>query len=240
MKMTREILLELLNNKRQAYVNVPPAQAMLRYESIRKLVMLGAILLALLVFGRVAARNLPVQGVKRVAVETSEVGKTESPALAGASAGGASVLVVDSPGTNLEAAELGMLAKAKRSLDVAMDDFSDMDLARELVKLKAGGVVVRVYLGDVQHSANAASALPVLLAGGVDVRMKGGKFGTGLASYAIDNSVLRTGASQWSVAELKNEDADGEVIYLESPVVVRRFEDKFEALWNRDDNVMPR
>jgi hypothetical protein len=235
--------MEMLNSKRQTYVNVPPAQAMSRYESIRKLVMLGAILLALIVFGRIAARNLPVQGVKRVAMETSEVGKTESPALAGGGAGGASVLVVDSPGTNLEVAELSMVAKAKRSLDVVMDDFSDVDLARELVKLKTGGVAVRVYLGDAQHSATAAgraSALPVLLAGGVDVRLKGGKLETGMASYAIDTSLLRTGASQWTAAELKNPDADGEVVYLESAVVARRFEDKFEVLWNRDDNVTPR
>lgn len=238
--MNREMLLGLMN-RQPSYVNASRAQVERHYDSVRKLVLIGAVVGGLLIYGRVALRKMPVQNVKQLASATEQVGRTAAPALAGVSAGGASVLVVDSPRENLEVAELGMLGKAKRSVDVAMDEFNDAELARELVKLKAGGVAVRVYLGQTERGSavpGRVSALSVLLAGGIDVRTKGKRSNAGLASYVIDNSLLRTGASQWTVEALKNPDSDGELVFVESPVAVQRFEEKFAALWEREDNVV--
>ena len=240
--MNREMLLGLMN-RQPSYVNASRAQVERHYDSVRKLVLMGAVVGGLLIYGRVALRKMPVQNVKQLASATEQVGRTAAPALAGVSAGGASVLVVDSPRENLEVAELAMLGKAKRSVDVAMDDFNDAELARELVKLKAGGVAVRVYLGQPERGSavpGRVAALAALLAGGVEVRTKGQRPNAGLASYVIDNSLLRTGASQWTVDALKNPDADGELVFVESPVAVQRFEEKFTALWEREDNVVSR
>jgi PLD-like domain len=240
MKLNREVLLGLMN-RQPSYVNVSREQVGRHYDSVRKLVLMGAVVGGLLVYGRVAVKKMPVQNVRQLASATEEIGRTAAPALAGVSAGGASVLVVDSPRENLQVAELGMLAKAKRSVDVAMDEFDDVDLARELVKLKTGGVAVRVYLGQSDRgsaSQGRVAALAALLGGGVEVRAKVKKPSAGLASYVIDNSLLRTGATQWKSEALVNPASDGELVFVESPVAVQRFEEKFAALWEREDNVV--
>ncbi len=236
MKLTREYLVDVLNRRRLAYADVPPAQMMLRYESIRKLVMLVAVVGALMVFGRMAARNVPIQGMRQIAVQGVNVGRTETPALAGASAVGATVLVVDSPGTDLEAAELAMVGRSAKSLDVAMSQFSDVELAKALTKLKTGGVAVRVYLGHAQRGPGEAgrlAALRELSSASVEVRAAPEGAGFGLASYAMDGSLLRTGASVWSADALRGSDSGGEIVYVESRAAVARFEGKFDELWNR-------
>jgi phosphatidylserine/phosphatidylglycerophosphate/cardiolipin synthase-like enzyme len=62
------------------------------------------------------------------------------------------------------------------SVDVAMYSFTDRELAAELVRLARSGVRVRVYRDSresVQENQRGSSITATLLAGGVEVRVKG-------------------------------------------------------------------
>ncbi len=219
MKLTRETLLDLLNRRRMAYANVPAEQKERQYESFRKLVMLVAVVATLLIYGRMLVKNAPTQGLKQTAAEGVGGGvRTETPALAGVSAVGATVLVVDSPATDLKVSELAMVTRATRTLDVAMDDFSDVDLARALVLRKASGVAVRVFLGRAERGTSESGRALVVheLAGGnveVHVSAVGGRLG--LASYGFDGVLLRTGATGWKTEALNGKNTSGQIVYVE-------------------------
>jgi phosphatidylserine/phosphatidylglycerophosphate/cardiolipin synthase-like enzyme len=76
----------------------------------------------------------------------------------------------------------------------------------------------------------------ILVAAGVDVRVKASRDLMHLKSYAVDSSFIRTGSANWSRAGL--EDQDNDVFYIQSPDAVTAFSADFEALWNRSDNLV--
>ena len=93
---------------------------------------------------------------------------------------------------NLERSELAQLETATRTVDVAMYSFTDRELAKELVGLVRRGVRVRVYRDREQFQQEAqwsgVNTTEILLAGGVEVRAKGGRDLMHLKSYAIDEA----------------------------------------------------
>lgn len=143
-----------------------------------------------------------------------------------------------SPGTNLERSELAQLETATRSVDVAMYSFTDRELAGELAALARKGVRVRVYRDREQFQQEAqwenVTTTSILLAAGIEVRVKGGRDLMHLKSYAIDGRMLRTGSANWSPTGLKRQDND--VRYESSSEAVERFERKFEEMWVREGN----
>jgi len=145
---------------------------------------------------------------------------------------------VYSPGTNLEQSELAQLETATHTVDVAMYSFTDRYLAEELAALARKGVKVRVYRDREQFSQetqwNGITTTGILLAAGIEVRVKGAKDLMHLKSYAIDGRLLRTGSANWSPTGLKRQDND--VLYESSPVAVERFEKKFDEMWGRASN----
>lgn len=143
-----------------------------------------------------------------------------------------------SPGTNLERSELNQLATATRSVDVAMYSFTDRELAEELAALARKGVRVRVYRDREQFQQEGqrenVTSTSILLAAGVEVRVKAARDLMHLKSYAIDGRMLRTGSANWSPTGLKRQDND--VRYEASPEAVEGFERKFEEMWGREGN----
>ncbi len=143
-----------------------------------------------------------------------------------------------SPGTNLEQSELAQLETATRSVDVAMYSFTDRYLAEELAAVARKGVRVRVYRDREQFQQEAQRGGPtttaILLAAGVEVRVKGARDLMHLKSYAIDGRLLRSGSANWSPTGLKRQDND--VVYESSPEAVEGFERKFEEMWDRASN----
>ncbi len=89
-----------------------------------------------------------------------------------------------------------MLETATRSVDVAMYSFADREIAEELANLARKGVRVRVYRDRTQFHGEGRSdgvtATGILLAAGVEVRVKGARDLMHLKSYAIDGRLLRT------------------------------------------------
>ena len=144
-----------------------------------------------------------------------------------------------SPGTNLERSELAQLETATRTVDVAMYSFTDRELAEELAMLARKGV--RVYRDREQFNQEAqwagVTTTSLLLAAGIEVRVKGAKDLMHLKSYAIDGRLLRTGSANWSPTGLKRQDND--VLYESSPEAVEIFERKFEEMWQRPSNSIP-
>ena len=146
-----------------------------------------------------------------------------------------------SPGDNLEHCELAQLDTATRTIDVAMYSFTDRYLADELAMLARKGVHIRVYRDREQFAQEmqwgAGSTTSILLAAGIEIRVKGAKDLMHLKSYAIDGRLLRTGSANWSATGLKRQDND--VLYEESPKAVERFEQKFEEMWGKASNARP-
>ncbi|MGI4831275.1 MAG: phospholipase D-like domain-containing protein [Janthinobacterium lividum] len=108
--------------------------------------------------------------------------------------------------------ELAQLDTATRTIDVAMYSFTDRYLAEELAQLARKGVRSRVYRDREQFSQEmqgaADTATSILLAAGIEVRVKGAKDLMHLKSYAIDGRLLRTGSANWSPTGLKRQDND--------------------------------
>lgn len=142
-----------------------------------------------------------------------------------------------SPGTNLERSELAQLETATRSVDVAMYSFTD----RELAALARKGVRVRVYRNSEQFAQEmqwgGVTTTGILLAAGIEVRVKGARDLMHLKSYAIDGRLLRSGSANWSPTGLKRQDND--VLYESSPEAVELFERKFEDMWAKPTNTGP-
>ncbi len=137
-----------------------------------------------------------------------------------------------SPGTNLERSEIATLETATRSVDVAMYSFTDREIAEELANLARKGVRVRVYRDRTQFQeegrSDGVTATSILLAAGVEVRVKGAR------DLTIDGRLLRTGSANWSPTGLKRQDND--VRYESSPEAAEQFEEKFTEMWSRAGN----
>ena len=121
-----------------------------------------------------------------------------------------------------------------------MYSFTDRELAEELATLARKGVRVRVYRDREQFSQEmqwgGVNTTSILLAAGVEVRVKGAKDLMHLKSYAIDGHMLRSGSANWSPTGLKRQDND--VLYEASPEAVGRFEAKFEEMWAKPTNTV--
>lgn len=145
-----------------------------------------------------------------------------------------------SPETNLERSELTQLDTAIRSVDVAMYSFTDRYLAEELATLARKGVHIRVYRDREQFQQEAQwgglTTTSILLAAGIEVRVKGARDLMHLKSHVIDGRLLRTGSANWSPTGLKRQDND--VVYEESAEAVDRFHRKFEEMWARGTNAV--
>ena len=143
-----------------------------------------------------------------------------------------------SPGTNLEQAEMAQLETATHTVDVAMYSFTDRYLAEELATLARRGVRIRVYRDREQFQQErqwgGITTTAILLAAGVEVRVKGAKDLMHLKSYVVDGRLLRTGSANWSPTGLKRQDND--VVYESSPEAAEAFERRFTELWNREGN----
>ncbi len=149
-------------------------------------------------------------------------------------------MLLYSPASNLERSEMEMLERAKVSIDVAMYSFTDRELAEELGRLARSGVRVRVYRDSIQYqqeSQHGLSTTEILLACGVEVKVKASRDLMHLKSYAIDSAVLRTGSANCSPTGLKRQDND--LRYEVDPALARQFEARFAEMWDRPGNFVP-
>ncbi len=133
-----------------------------------------------------------------------------------------------------------MLGRARISVDVAMYSFTDRELAEGLGRLARSGVRVRVYRDSAQYeqeSQRGLSTTEILLAAGVQVKVKASRDLMHFKSYAIDGALLRTGSANWSPTSLKRQDND--LRYEVDPALARHFEVRVAEMWDRLNNFVP-
>ena len=140
-----------------------------------------------------------------------------------------------SPGTNLERVSW---SSSRPQPAQSMYSFTDRELAEELAALARKGVRIRVYRDREQFSQEmqfgGLTTTSILLAAGIEVRVKGARDLMHLKSYAIDGRLLRSGSANWSPTGLKRQDND--VLYESLPEAVERFGRKFEEMWSKASN----
>jgi phosphatidylserine/phosphatidylglycerophosphate/cardiolipin synthase-like enzyme len=118
-----------------------------------------------------------------------------------------------------------------------MYSFTDHELAKELIQLAKSGVRVRVYRDwreYEQEKERGSSTAELLVAGGVQVRVKSSQDLMHFKSYVIDGTLLRTGSANWSLTGLKRQDND--VYYERDSETAKLFEARFSQMWERPSN----
>jgi len=151
------------------------------------------------------------------------------------------------PDENLEQLDYDRLGEAKKRVDVAMYAFTDKYLADQLMTLSRRGVVVRVYRDMEQYKNEQRNAnehhddsVTELLRGenNIHIRIKssGRRDLMHLKAYTVDGKLLRDGSANWSASGEKAQDNNAH--FTNDPAEVKTFEQQFEEMWQRSDNVV--
>ena len=151
------------------------------------------------------------------------------------------------PDENLEQLDYDRLGEAKKQVDIAMYAFTDKYLADQLMTLSRRGVVVRVYRDmeqykNEQHNAEEHhdDSVTELLRGEKNIHLRVKSSGRRdlmhLKAYIIDGKLLRDGSANWSAAGEKAQDNNAH--FTNDPAEIKNFEQQFEEMWRRSDNVV--
>jgi phosphatidylserine/phosphatidylglycerophosphate/cardiolipin synthase-like enzyme len=151
-----------------------------------------------------------------------------------------------SPAENLEQLDLARLDEARATIDIAMYAFTDDYLAQRLRSVATRGVKIRLYRDRSQYEQeqrNAAehndTCATDQLRGepNIEVRIKAdrGRNIMHLKAYLVDGKLLRDGSANWSPSGLKSQDNNAH--FTNDAAEVRAFQQDFEAMWQRPDNL---
>ena len=135
-----------------------------------------------------------------------------------------------SPKGGCQQAVISEIAKATKTIDIAMYAFSSREIAQELVNAKDRGVKVRMVLDKAQETQTYSKSR-FFTKKGFEVKYH---TGSGLMhnKFAIlDSQVLITGSFNWTAgAEEKN---DENLLIMTDPALIKKYQDRFETLWKR-------
>ena len=235
-------LAELARQRRQGD---PAPGEPVTLRTLRPVLLFFGGLLVLTIVSRLVAPRPSQHAPAAQTAGASAAASSSAPATAETLGGGSetsAALAVFSPETDLEAKEAEAIAHARRSLDVAMDSFTDLELARRLIAAEARGVAVRVYRDHAEYTREegargVVTTTALLRSGGVEVRVRSAAAGAmSQRAYAIDGGLLRTGSTNWTPLSLGQ--PDQAVFYTQSPAAASLFEREFERLWTRPDNAV--
>ena len=152
-----------------------------------------------------------------------------------------------SPTENLEQLDVTQLEQARSTIDIAMYAFTDDFLATRLRALAARGVKVRLYRDRGQYEQEQRNAgehrdtcATDQLRGqaNIEVRIKAdrGRNIMHLKAYLVDGKLLRDGSANWSPAGLKSQGNNAH--FTNDPAEAQVFQQDFEAMWQRSDNII--
>jgi phosphatidylserine/phosphatidylglycerophosphate/cardiolipin synthase-like enzyme len=141
------------------------------------------------------------------------------------------------PGDDFESVDARLIARARETIDMAAYVLTDRAVASALGRAAMRGVRVRVYIDGEETGRGGGGALEQIAATqNVELRRKGrSRDLMHLKSFAVDGRLLRTGSANFSVSGVEFQDND--LIVIESPAAVEKFEKAFERLWARSDNL---
>lgn len=157
----------------------------------------------------------------------------------GSEAEGPQAQIHYAPRENLESVDIREIERAQLSIDMAAYVSSDVRIIEALTDAAERGVVIRLYLDKSQfaeHGPTRGGPIEALLAHpNVSARVKGEGVLMHLKAYAVDGAVLRTGSGNFSRSGLASQDNDA--IFIADVAVVDAFEDNFERIWVRAQNI---
>ena len=136
------------------------------------------------------------------------------------------------PVENLEHADVALIDKAERNIDIAAYVLTDWPVMRALIRAAQRGVKVRIYMDGRRIGERDPTPLfrELLMTPEIDVRFKrAGSPLMHLKSYQIDGRWLRTGAANFSASGLKRQDND--LLIIESQAAATAFERRFDAIF---------
>ena len=141
------------------------------------------------------------------------------------------------PSEDLEKIDVELIDNAEHSIDMAAYVLSDPAIIVALSDAADRGVTIRIYLDKGQFSQHGArsEAVEALLAyPNVKARLKGRGALMHLKAYAVDGVKLRTGSGNFSRSGLEAQDND--LVVVDDPEAVSRFERDFDAIFSRATN----
>lgn len=130
------------------------------------------------------------------------------------------------PAENLEHVDLGVLGKARTSIDFAAFILTDYAIVDALKDARRRGVKVRIVLDGSQ-----SSAFERLADIGDVVRVKESKPIMHLKSYLVDGAILRTGSANFSASGLKKQDND--LVISRDKDLIASFSERFAVIYDR-------
>ncbi len=135
-----------------------------------------------------------------------------------------------SPAGGVRQALVRQIDEATTSIDLAIFDFTAGELAEALVRARTRDVAVRI-VADARQARGRHSAIPRLVAAGIEVRLLHGK-GRGIMHHkfaVFDGRLVVTGSYNWT------DSAEGQnfenALFLDDVAVVGRYAARFERLF---------
>lgn len=135
-----------------------------------------------------------------------------------------------SPGTDCRDRIVGHLNRASRSVDVCVFTISDNTLSRTILDAHRRGVKVRLITDD-QKVGDLGSDAVELADMGVAVVTDSSPAHMHHKFAIIDHRILITGSFNWTRSATTSNHEN--IVVLEDPSVLSRFEDVFEKLWKK-------
>jgi phosphatidylserine/phosphatidylglycerophosphate/cardiolipin synthase-like enzyme len=135
------------------------------------------------------------------------------------------------------------LSIATKTLDIAAYAFVAPELVAAVHARASAGVQIRLYLDRTELESEARgdatlahSPLGQLLSiGNLQIKVKASSILMHLKSYLVDGSLLRDGSANFSDAG--EEQQDNSLTLDDDTASCAAFAAKFEAMWNRTDNL---
>ncbi len=144
-----------------------------------------------------------------------------------------------SPGDDIERLDVQLIDHATGRLDIAMYSFTDQNLAAAVLRAAERGVTVRIYRDREQYEQESHrggyTAETLARSKNISIRVKNSMTLMHLKAYS-DGNFLREGSANWSRSGEQYQDNDAMVI--DEPRAVQGFEQKFDQMWTRSDNII--
>ncbi|MEN8162778.1 MAG: phospholipase D-like domain-containing protein [Acidobacteriota bacterium] len=133
-----------------------------------------------------------------------------------------------SPGTKCRDRVVTLLNGSRRSADVCVFAITDNTLSRAILDAHRRGVKVRIITDD-QKVGDLGSDVTELAESGVSVATDSGPAHMHHKFAVVDGRTVVTGSYNWTrSASTENHE---NIVVIDNPEVVRRFEEVFERLW---------
>jgi phosphatidylserine/phosphatidylglycerophosphate/cardiolipin synthase-like enzyme len=135
------------------------------------------------------------------------------------------------------------ITAATATIDFAAYSLTHPGVIAALIQRAQAGVKIRLYLDRTELEAEARgnpqlsnSPLgPLLSTVNVQTKVKESSILMHLKSYLVDGKVLRDGSANFS--PLGESEQDNSMLLTDDGATVELFKSKFEAMWNRPDNI---